>query len=77
MSMKAFSSKLCGKGYSSKNATVQCIHVLYIYVNFFEQKPFTSVDSIQTPNFHTIFRMLLCKGCVYKYRCRNVCSGVK
>ena len=29
---KAFSSKLSGKGYSSKNATAQCIQVLYIYV---------------------------------------------
>ena len=29
MSMKAFSSKLSDKGYSSKNATVQCIQVLY------------------------------------------------
>ena len=32
MSMKVFSSKLSGKGYSSKNATVQCIQVLYIHV---------------------------------------------
>ena len=30
MSMKAFSSKISGKGYSFKNATVQCIQVLYL-----------------------------------------------
>ena len=30
MSMKAFSSKLSGKGYSSKITAVQCIQALYI-----------------------------------------------
>ena len=29
---KCFSSKLSGKGNSSKNATVKCIQVLYIHV---------------------------------------------
>ena len=33
MSMKAFRSKLSSKGYSSKNATVQCIQVLYTCLN--------------------------------------------
>ena len=31
MSMKAFGSKLSGKGYSSKNAAVQCKQVFYIH----------------------------------------------